>query len=214
MFLSHLIGLSSMRWYLIDKFLVFESGRRAVAVKNVTAAEEAVDGYLPGFPILPPSLIVEGLAQTGGLLVGEVNQFEELVVLAKVSRARFHDIARAGETLTYTAEIQDVKAGGAVVKGTSHIGDRLQGEFELIFAHLDDRFGGKELFPPALLLRMLRALGLYDVGRDRDGAPLKVPKHMLAAEQAEDAADPPSERPVASRSDVEANRRVSERSRD
>ena len=181
-----------MRWFMIDKFIEFESARRAVAVKNVTAAEEATNGYLPGFPVYPPSLIVEGVAQTGGLLVGEVNRYEEHVVLAKVSHARFHQVVRPGDTLTYTAVIQDVKEGGAVVNGTSHIGDRLQGEIELIFAHLDDRFDGTRLFVPADFVRMLRALGIYEVGRDQHGDPLKVPEYLLAAENAENAVDPPA----------------------
>ena len=74
-----------MRWFWIDRFVEFESGHRAVAVKNVTLAEEHVLDYLLGYPILPPSLIVEGLAQTGGLLVSQHGDFLERVVLAKVN---------------------------------------------------------------------------------------------------------------------------------
>ena len=89
--------------------------------------------------------------------------------------------------MTITAELQDVKTGGAVVKGTTHLGDRLQGEFALIFAHLDERFAGVELFEEAAFLRNLRALGLYEVGRDQNGQPLQIPPRFLAAEAADDA---------------------------
>ena len=179
-----------MRWYLIDRFLVFESGRRAVAIKSITAADEALQGYFPAFPVYPHALVVEGLAQTGGLLVAEANQFDEHVVLAKIVRAVFHEIVRPGDVLTFEAEIEDLKAGGAVVAGTSRLGQRLQGEVELIFAHLDERFAGTQLFEPADFLRMIRVLGMYDIGRDQHGAPLQPPPRLLAAENAENAANP------------------------
>ncbi|MBN2446726.1 MAG: beta-hydroxyacyl-ACP dehydratase, partial [Phycisphaerae bacterium] len=60
-----------MRWIWIDRFEVFESGRRAVAVKNVTLAEDHLHDHFPGFPIMPASIMIEGMAQTAGILVGE-----------------------------------------------------------------------------------------------------------------------------------------------
>lgn len=172
-----------MRWLWIDRFVEFKSGSRAVAVKHVTNVEPAVDEYLPGFPFLPPSLIVEGLAQTAGLLVGEVGSFRERVVLAKVGKAVFHELARTGHELVYTATIEDIQPDGAICVGTSHIEGRLQAEIELVFAHLDDRFP-PALFAPNDLLVMLRLFGLYDVGVDRDGRPLVPPDYMLEAERA------------------------------
>ncbi len=79
-----------MRWFWIDFFEQFISGRSAVARKCVTASEPAVEEYLPGFPMFPCSLILEGVAQTGGLLIGEIREFRERVVLAKVGRAEFN----------------------------------------------------------------------------------------------------------------------------
>jgi 3-hydroxyacyl-[acyl-carrier-protein] dehydratase len=55
-----------MRWFWIDRFTSFESGRSASAVKNVTLSEEALDNYTPGRPNLPYALIIEGMAQTAG----------------------------------------------------------------------------------------------------------------------------------------------------
>ena len=77
-----------MRWIWIDKLIAFEHGRRAVAIKNVSLAEEHLHDHFPGYPIHPPTLMIEGMAQTGGVLVGEAFDFREKVVLAKVSRAR------------------------------------------------------------------------------------------------------------------------------
>lgn len=169
----------------IDRFLEFESGCRAVAIKNVTLIEEQMDEYIPNFAMMPASLIIEGMAQTGGLLVAEHGRFEQRVVLAKVGRALFHFPAMAGDQLKYTATVEAFQSDGAICKCVGHVGDRLQAEVDMVFAHLDDaRFGGIDLFQPEELLRMLRLFRLFDVGKNPDGSPLKIPDHMLAAEQA------------------------------
>ena len=78
-----------MRWIWIDKFLEFRSGQFARAIKNLTLAEEHLHDHFPGYPVMPASLIIEGLAQTGGILVGEAGGFAEKVILAKIPRAEF-----------------------------------------------------------------------------------------------------------------------------
>lgn len=171
-----------MRWFWIDRFIEFESGKRAVAVKNISMCEEHVMDYVPGFGVMPNSLIIEGLAQTGGLLVGETSGFKERVVLAKVSKALFHDYALPGDQLTYTAIIENLQPDGAIVQCISYRGDRVQAEVDIMFAHLDDRFEGVELFYPRDFIGMLRSMRLYEVARDADGNSLKVPEHLLAAE--------------------------------
>ena len=89
----------TMRWIWIDKFLEFRSGEFARAVKNLTLAEEHLHDHFPGYPVMPASLIIEGLAQTGGILVGEAGGFAEKVVLAKIPRAEFFGVACAGDQL-------------------------------------------------------------------------------------------------------------------
>lgn len=173
-----------MRWFWIDRFIEFESGSRAVAIKNVASTEEQLEGYFPGFPVMPAPLIIEGLAQTGGLLVAQHSDFRERVVLAKVSKAVFHQLARPGDTLRYTATIESLQDRGAIVSGQSHIGETLQAEVELFFAYLDERFDGKELFSPNELLMVLRQLDVFEVGRNADGSRITVPKYMADAEQA------------------------------
>src|ERR1700733_16063963 len=77
----------SMRWIWIDKFTEFTSKTSATAIKTVTLAEEHLHDLYPAFPIVPHSLIVEGMAQTSGILVGEARGFAEKVILAKIGRA-------------------------------------------------------------------------------------------------------------------------------
>ncbi len=172
-----------MRWFWFDRYLVFESGCRAVAEKAVTLAEEQLDNYVPGFPVMPASLIIEGFAQVGGLLVGEYRDYHQRTVLAKVSKSKFFMEARPGDVLRYEVTIQDLKDDGAIVHGTATIAGQLQAEVELVFAHLDDRFQGVDLFFPADFLAILRLLGVYDVGRKADGTPLEIPPHLLEAEE-------------------------------
>ncbi|MEQ8785559.1 MAG: beta-hydroxyacyl-ACP dehydratase [Pirellulaceae bacterium] len=172
-----------MRWFWIDRFIEFERGKRAAAVKGLALGEEQIDRYMPGFPLMPHSLIVEGFAQTGGIIVSEYHHFQRQVVLAKVAKAVFHDLMLPGDLITYRVKVESLQTDGAVVTGQAHIGERLQAEVELFFAALGPEFSRGELFEPFDFLTMMRLLRLYEVGRQEDGSPLDVPEHMLAAER-------------------------------
>lgn len=169
-----------MRWFWIDRFTYFRRRDRAEAIKNVSLAEDPVDEYMPGHPVFPSTLIIEGLAQTGGILVADVFDFRERVVLAKVGSAKFHQPARPGDTLEYSATIDDLQNDGAVISATSHCGGKLQAEVQMLFAFLDEeRFGTGQLFNPADLLIMLRLMRLWEVAVDEDGNPLPLSKNLL-----------------------------------
>jgi 3-hydroxyacyl-[acyl-carrier-protein] dehydratase len=172
-----------MRWFWIDRFTEFESGRRATAIKNVSLAEEHLHDHFPGAPLMPSSLIIEGLAQTGGLLIAEHSHFEERVVLAKVSKAVFNFYPVPGDTLVYQTVLEKIDEDGANITGTSHVGDRLQAEVEIFFAHLDESAAGKSLFEPGHLLSILKILGVFTVGRSADGKRLEIPHALAAADQ-------------------------------
>ncbi|MBV9125727.1 MAG: beta-hydroxyacyl-ACP dehydratase [Planctomycetes bacterium] len=126
-----------MRWIWIDRFLEFQSRKSARALKNLSLAEDYFADHFPGFPVMPGSLILEGLAQTGGILVGEANDFREKVVLAKIPSARFHREALAGQQLLYEVELLHLRTEGAAVKGRVLADDVLVAEAEIFFAHLD-----------------------------------------------------------------------------
>ena len=133
-----------MRWTWIDRFTAFESRRSATAVKCLSLAEDHFADHFPGFPVMPAPLILEGLAQTGGILVGEANQFNKNVVLAKMS-AKFHREAMAGEQLTYCADMVDLNETGARISGKVHSGEELIAEAEILFAHISP-----EQMPPGV----------------------------------------------------------------
>jgi 3-hydroxyacyl-[acyl-carrier-protein] dehydratase len=135
-----------MRWIWIDKFLEFNSGKSAVALKNVTLAEEHLHDHFPGFPIMPECLMIEAMAQTAGILVGEARKFQEKVILAKIKKAAFFHFVRPGDTLILHAEIESISEEAAGTAGRIMCGDKLIAEISLMFSHIDKNLAGKE-FP-------------------------------------------------------------------
>lgn len=158
-----------MRWIWIDRFLEFKSGSHARAVKNVTLAEDHLHDHFPGFPVMPGSLIMEGMAQTGGLLLGETSQFKNVVILAKIPDLKFHGWAVPGDTLIYTAKLLDARPDGGIVDCKAHIGERLIAETEIVFAHLDTSMS--QTVDQKNFVFNMQLMGVFDVGRtSHDGA--------------------------------------------
>jgi len=150
----------------IDRVVELEPGKRLVAVKNVSLAEEHLhdhfeavtgdDGSVvrPAVPVMPASLILEGVAQTAGILVGHAEGFKEKVVLAKWSRAEVEREAGPGCVLRYSAEILQMGAQGASCEAVIELAEPSAGDlsFErigsasLMFSHLDHNMAG-QTFP-------------------------------------------------------------------
>lgn len=153
-----------MRWIWIDRFIEFERGSHAKAIKNVSLAEEHLHDHLPGFPVMPGSLMLEGMAQTGGILLGEVNNFERAVILAKVPKVTYHSWVVPGDTLTYAAKLENVNEEGGVVACTAHVGEKLVAEAEIMFAHVNANSGEGAIDQKSFVFSM-RLLGVMDVGK-------------------------------------------------
>ncbi len=135
-----------MRWIWIDKFIEFNSGQNAVALKNVTMAEEHLHDHFPGFPVMPESLMIEAMAQTAGILVGEAKEFREKVILAKIKKAVFFDYVKPGDTIKLRAEIESIVAEAATTSGKITRDDKVIAEIDLMFSHVDRNLAGIE-FP-------------------------------------------------------------------
>ena len=101
-------------------------------------------------------------------------------MLAKVAKAEFQFLARPGDTLVYRAKIEDLKEGGAFTVVTSHVGERLQGEAEIFFAHLDRGATAPRMFEPQAINDWLQALRMFEVARDAAGNPLSNEKLIAA----------------------------------
>jgi 3-hydroxyacyl-[acyl-carrier-protein] dehydratase len=143
-----------MRWIWIDKFEKFEVNQSAVAIKNVSLAEEYLHDHVPGFPVMPATLMIEGMAQTAGILVGAARDFKEKVILAKIGKASFSRLVRPGEQLVYSAKIVNVSEQGAAIEGAitsraSVNGQTVEspvGTVDMMFSHIDNNISGMK-FP-------------------------------------------------------------------
>ena len=149
-----------MRWMWIDRVVELVPRERMVAIKNVSLAEEhlhdhfAATGARPALPIMPASLIIEGMAQTAGILVGHAEDFREKVILAKVGIAELEREATPGTTLRYTATIRHMDRQGASTEGIVELLDHGRpsegwvriGKIDLMFSHIDQNMAGLE-FP-------------------------------------------------------------------
>jgi 3-hydroxyacyl-[acyl-carrier-protein] dehydratase len=135
-----------MRWIWIDKFTEFRSGESAVAIKNVTLAEEHLHDHFPGFPVMPETLCIEAMAQTAGILVGEAKDFQEKVILAKVKKAVFFDYVRPGDTIKLYAKIESIAPEAATTSGKVTCEEKLIAEIDLMFSHIDRNLAGRR-FP-------------------------------------------------------------------
>jgi 3-hydroxyacyl-[acyl-carrier-protein] dehydratase len=161
-----------MRWFWIDRFVEFQSGSHARAIKNVTLSEEHLHDHFPGFPVMPGSLIIEGLAQTGGILLGEFLHFENLVVLAKIPKMVFHSCVCPGDTLAYEAKLLNANEDGGIVACTASVGERLVAEGEIWFARIPR--GGSQTLSQESLLATMQLLHVWDANQGIPGGTAAV----------------------------------------
>jgi 3-hydroxyacyl-[acyl-carrier-protein] dehydratase len=93
---------------LVDRVLDVVAGKSIVAVKNVTMNEAYFQGHFPGHPVMPGVLIIEALAQAGGLLAYETAGADErisILYLVGIEESRFKQIVRPGDQLTLRVEL-------------------------------------------------------------------------------------------------------------
>lgn len=120
---------------LVDRILETEVGVRAVGIKNVTINEPFFQGHFPEYPVMPGVLIIEALAQVGGvaLLQVEANR-GKIGMLTGVDNFRFRGQVKPGDTLTLEVAITRMK--GIIGKGqaTAKVEGKVVAEGEIMFA--------------------------------------------------------------------------------
>lgn len=125
---------------LVDRVirLNLEEGE-IVAIKNVTANEEFFQGHWPGIPIMPGVLMLEALAQTGGILVHQKGFNEKIAVLLNMNNVKFRRPVIPGDVLfLYVTEIHLNSKGGRF-QTKAVVNDQLAVEAEIGFALVDKR---------------------------------------------------------------------------
>jgi len=134
-----------MRWIWIDSFVEFVPGVRASAIKNITLAEEHLHDHFPHFRVMPPTLVIEGMAQTAGILVGEARGFKENVILAKVKRAEFNNYGLPGDQLRYEALVESINESAAMTSGRVLRRGEEIAQVDLIFSHVNQSTRSAEM---------------------------------------------------------------------
>jgi 3-hydroxyacyl-[acyl-carrier-protein] dehydratase len=122
-----------MRHYCLDRIVNLEPGVRATGLKAVALAEDVFEAHFPGNPVLPGVYLLEGLAQTAGVLIEQTVEGRQVALLATVERARFQAFARPGDQVRLEVELESLEAGIARVRATATVGDTTVASARLTF---------------------------------------------------------------------------------
>ena len=127
-----------MRYLLLDRITSLQPPARATAVKCVSLADDCFVDHFPGHPVLPGALLIEAMAQLGGVLAEAAMRLrgrEDLhALLSMVDRAKFRQMVRPGDRLELEATLTAVREEGGQVHGTVHLDGKLVADAELTFA--------------------------------------------------------------------------------
>lgn len=123
---------------MVDRVLEWERGKRLVAVKNVTINEPFFQGHYPHFPVMPGVLIIEAMAQAGGLAVAadpDSDDPDETLVplLAAVNQAKFRKMVRPGDQLVIEIEVLRARSRIVKVAAKAEVDGETAAESELTF---------------------------------------------------------------------------------
>lgn len=121
---------------LVDKIIDYIPGKKAVGVKNVTINEPHFSGHFPGRPLMPGVLIVEAMAQVGGIVLTQMSSVEGgLFVFAGIDKVRFRRQIVPGDQLVMTVELLWVKQRRfGKMQGRAEVDGQLACEGELMFS--------------------------------------------------------------------------------
>lgn len=120
---------------LVDRIIELEPLKRAVGIKNVTINEHFFQGHFPGHPVMPGVLILEAMAQVGGvaMLFPDDNR-GKLAFFAGMDRVKFRKPVVPGDQLRMVAEIIKIRGGMGKLWVQSFVDDQLVAEGEFLFA--------------------------------------------------------------------------------
>lgn len=119
---------------LIDRVLEIEPKRRIVAIKNFTINEEFFQGHFPEHPIVPGVLLVEAMAQAGGLLLlhDDPQRAEKLLYFGAIERARFRRPVVPGDQVRFELDVLRLKPAYAKLQARALVDGAVHAEAELL----------------------------------------------------------------------------------
>lgn len=123
---------------MVDRVIEMEAGKRIVAIKNISANEPIFQGHYPGNPVFPGVLILEAMAQAGGVAMMSLPEFAgKMPLFAGIDEAKFKKPVFPGDQLRLEVEIVAMRRGLGIGKGRALVGDELKAEATLKFALVD-----------------------------------------------------------------------------
>lgn len=124
---------------LVDRVLELKKNESVTALKNVSFNEPFFQGHFPGYKIMPGVLIVEALAQTGGILLfcSLPDPEGKLVFLSKINNTRFRRPVVPGDQLILKVDLLKFKAGFSQIRGTAYVDGTVVAESEMMASLVD-----------------------------------------------------------------------------
>ena len=125
---------------LVDRILELIEGEKVVALKNVTINEPFFQGHFPGQPVMPGVLIIEAMAQVGGILAYETaapENRDKLIYFMGMDKVRFRKPVVPGDQIIFEAKILKFRSKAAKMSGSATVDGQLAAEAELMAS-----FGG------------------------------------------------------------------------
>lgn len=119
---------------LIDRVLEMEAKRRIVAIKNFTINEEFFQGHFPHHPVVPGVLLVEAMAQAGGILLmhDAADRANKLLYFLGIDRARFRHPVVPGDQARFEVEVLRLRQSHCHVRGRTLVDGKLCAEADML----------------------------------------------------------------------------------
>lgn len=120
---------------LVDRVIELEVGKRAVGIKNVTINEHFFQGHFPQYPVMPGVLIVEALAQTGGIALGTMDEYKgRLAFFAGIDNVRFKRQVKPGDTLRLEVELTQLRRSIGTASALATVDGEVACKGDIMFA--------------------------------------------------------------------------------
>ncbi|MEE9501414.1 MAG: 3-hydroxyacyl-ACP dehydratase FabZ [Candidatus Aminicenantaceae bacterium] len=139
--IQQILGMLPHRYpfLLIDRVLEYEEGKSLVAIKNVTYNEPFFQGHFPGLKVMPGVLLIEAVAQAGGILLylSIPDPEKKLVFLSKIDKAKFRKPVIPGDQVRLEVEIIKMKTKFCHLKGKAFVDGDVVVEGEIMASLMD-----------------------------------------------------------------------------
>ena len=117
---------------LVDRILEIEENRKIVGLKNVTINEPFFQGHFPGHPIMPGVLIIEAMAQVGGmLLMGSMKDQDKIVYFMSLDNVKFRRPVRPGDQIRFELEIVQMRGPVCKMRGVARVDGEVVAEADM-----------------------------------------------------------------------------------